>query len=44
MNVVKFSIIKKWILKGSRMGRSAKVSLWFVTLLINIDFVFCILE
>ena len=31
-------------LKGCRMGRSDKVSLWYVALLINTRFRFCILE
>ena len=31
-------------IKGCRMGRSDKVSLWYVTLLINIRFRFFILE
>ena len=31
-------------LKGCRMGRSDKVSLWYVTLLINTRFRFFILE
>ena len=33
-----------WSLKGSRMGRSDKVSLWCVALLINTRFLFFILE
>ena len=31
-------------IKGSRMGRSDKVSLWYVALLINTRFRFLILE
>ena len=37
-----FSIF--WNLKGCRMGRSDKVSLWYVALLINTKFRFFILE
>ena len=32
------------LLKGCRKGRSDKVSLWYVALLINTRFRFCILE
>ena len=32
------------IIKGCRMGRSDKVSLWYVSLLINTRFRFFILE
>ena len=32
------------VLKGCRMGRSDKVSLWYVSLLINTRFRFSILE
>ena len=39
-----FSIGKFFIIKGSRMGHSVKVSLWCVALLINTRFRFFILE
>ena len=37
-------VIRSLRLKGSRMGRSGKVSLWCVLLLINTRFRFFILE
>ena len=38
------SLWKMLVFKGCRMGRSDKVSLWYVSLLINLDFAFFILE
>ena len=37
-------ILSQRSFKGRRMGRSDKVSFWYVTLLINIRFLFFILE
>ena len=32
--------LSAWLFKGCRMGRSDKVSLWYVSLLITLDFAF----
>ena len=37
-------LIAIWFFKGCRMGRSDKVSLWYVALLINTRFRFFIFE
>ena len=39
-----FDCVFIWVIKGGRMGRSDKVSLWCVSLLVNTRFRFFILE
>ena len=42
--VAKSHYTVQWCIKGGRMGRSDKVSLWCVSLIINTRFRFFILE
>ena len=44
VSLIMVTITRHIIIKGCRMGSSEKVSLWYVSLLINTKFPFFILE